>query len=264
MDLLLTEDIDYRRWLLTQLNQRRQKTPSYSLRSFSKKIGISPASLSQLISGKRPLSKKMAEQVASRLCLSPAETHRLVQSAILEKFQSLSNPEATSSVPCRKDSQIEMDIFRTISDWYHYAILSLVQLPEAKSDPSWFSTRLGITLLEARQAIQRLERLGFIVKEGRKLRRSTPSLSTPDGVTDSAIRKYHFQMLNKAEEALERDPVSERDFGAITLAIDPSRIPEARKLISKFRKQMATVLAGGEKKRVYTFSTQLFGLDRKR
>lgn len=263
MDLLLTENIDYRQWLMSQLESRRLKIPSYSLRSFAQKIGISPASLSQVISGKRPLSKKMAQLIAGRLCLSPAETHRLIQSALLEKFQNLSHPSLANSEFKSGDFQLEMDTFRSISDWHHYAVLNLLELPDSKSDPAWFAARLGIPLLEARQAIQRLERLGLLTKQGRKLRRVRKSLSTPAGVSDIAIRKYHFQILNKAEKALDKDAVAERDFGAITLAIDPDRIPEARKLIAKFRRQIASVLAGKSKKRVYTFSTQLFALDRK-
>lgn len=261
MDLLLTESLDYRRWLHEQIESRRQKVPSYSLRSFAGKIGVSPASLSQILSGKRRLSKKMAQQIAVRLCLSPGETHSLVQSAVLERFQDLSDPRPATNSTSASGFEVEMDSFRIISDWYHLAILNLLELPTCKPDAAWFARRLGISLLDAHQALQRLQRLGFIVKDGRKLKRIRKSLSTPNGVPDAAIRKYHYQNLSKAEESLDRDTVDERDFGAITLAIDEANLEQAKKLVAKFRRQLATVLSGKNKTRVYTFVTQLFPVD---
>lgn len=263
MDLWLTENMDYRRWLYSQIEERRRKVPSYSLRSFASKVGVSPASLSQVMSGKRKLSRKMASQIAGKLCLSPLETRRLIQSTFMERFKDYSDSPAPAASAPAPGVELEMDAFRTISDWYHYAILNLIELPEAKPDAAWFARRLGISLLEAHQALQRLKRLGLVTQDGRRLKRLRQSLSTPPGVSDAAIRKYHYQNLAKAEESLDKDSVDERDFGAITLAIDPDHLPEARKLISKFRKQIASVLAGPKKKRVYTFVTQLFPVDRK-
>ena len=57
---------------------------------------------------------------------------------------------------------VDLDTFAVISDWYHYAILSLLEVTDARLDPRWISKRLGINRLEARLAIERLKRLSLI------------------------------------------------------------------------------------------------------
>lgn len=60
---------------------------------------------------------------------------------------------------------ISQDIFATIADWYHLAILDLSLMKDFKSSPSWISARLGISVLEAKIAVDRLVRLGFFKVE---------------------------------------------------------------------------------------------------
>lgn len=250
----------YRQWLIGQLEDRRKRQPSYSLRSFAGKLGVSPASLSQVISGKRPLSKKMALQFADRLCLSPHETETLVRGALTEKFDALTKDLA--GAPAETGTRLELDTFHLISDWYHYAILNLVEMKEARSAPEWYAKRLGISVLDAHRAILRLKRVGLLKLIDGKLKRTAQQVTTSTDISSTAIRKYHYQNLKKAEEALDREGVSTRDFGAVTLAIDPTLLPKAKQVLQRARRQVSSVLSSGKKERVYTLVTQLFPVDR--
>lgn len=61
----MTEDI--RDLLLMKLKESRVRNPRYSLRSFSKKIGVSPATLSGYLSSKRNLSEKAKQKILENL-----------------------------------------------------------------------------------------------------------------------------------------------------------------------------------------------------
>ena len=61
---------DYRDVLKTELAKRKALSPKYSLRDFAKDIGISPSLLSYVLSGKKGLSRKSAQKVATALTLT--------------------------------------------------------------------------------------------------------------------------------------------------------------------------------------------------
>jgi plasmid maintenance system antidote protein VapI len=61
--MLLTRTVDYREIIKAEFLKRRSENPFYSLRKFSKELGIAPSHLSYLIRGERGLSKDNALQV---------------------------------------------------------------------------------------------------------------------------------------------------------------------------------------------------------
>ncbi len=248
---------NYRIWLAEKLAERRRKNPSYSLRRFSRFLGFSHASLSQVLSGKRPLTLKGANKITERLALSPEESGRL--SKMLQKergISALSEQKAKAS----DFTILEMDQFHLISDWYHYAILSLLEIPGVKADSATISRRLGISAKEAEAAIVRLERLELIDPQTHKLPTKKTQLGTPT-FTAPALRRFHLGMLKKAEESIERDSAEETSFSSITMAIDPKFMQEAKAEIKRFRRAMCQFLESGKQEKVYSLSIHLFPLD---
>ena len=65
----MQREFDYRKALAKELKERQLRNPGYSLRSFARDLGLSPAALSQVMSGKRHFSKGNAEKVISALSL---------------------------------------------------------------------------------------------------------------------------------------------------------------------------------------------------
>lgn len=56
-----------------EYQKRKQRNENFSLRSFAKWLDISPAQLSQMMSGKRTISLKSAKKLSQKLGLSPFE-----------------------------------------------------------------------------------------------------------------------------------------------------------------------------------------------
>jgi uncharacterized protein (TIGR02147 family) len=229
------------------------RNPAFSLRSFARRLAISPSALSEIMNGKRRVSRKIAERVATRLCLEPRE-----HQALLELF--LKPGVKTPAAPTFE--QLDVDTFAAIADWYHFAILSLMETREFRADPEWIAARLNIRHREAEQALERLERLGFI---GRTpdggLRLTTGRLSSTDGVRNLSLRKAHANNLMLAQRSLSEDPIELRDFCATTMAIDPEKLPEAKRMIREFSDQLMTFLeTAGKQTEVYNLCVQLFPL----
>ena len=67
--MLDTRPMDYREIIKIEFLKRRNEDPFYSLRAFSKALGIAPSHLSYLLRGERGLSKDNAIQVAYGLGL---------------------------------------------------------------------------------------------------------------------------------------------------------------------------------------------------
>jgi DNA-binding transcriptional regulator YdaS (Cro superfamily) len=63
----------YQRVLLSELKIRKARNPSYSLRAFARFLGMSPGHLSQLIRGRKSLSRRQATNITARLDLCPEE-----------------------------------------------------------------------------------------------------------------------------------------------------------------------------------------------
>lgn len=249
---------NHRLWLVQELAKRSRKNPAYSLRSFSRALGVSPASLSQVISGKRKLTRKTALQIIERCGMSLDDSRAFLSSALGKEWKDTFE-KLDPYLESRECQELEVEKFKALSDWYHFGILGLASLKKNSASPKWIAGRLGIAERDARAALERLIRLGMIKTVGKGFERTAPffHVSTQPN-HEVAIRKYHKQNLHKAEESLEAREASLEMFSSITMAVDEERLQDARELIAKFRNKLCHLLADGNPKRVYTLSVQLF------
>lgn len=229
---------------------RKERNPSYSLRSFAKWLQISPAQLSQMLAGKRSFTLKTLKKINDRLDLSPANSQKLIQTLLKQR-------NLISSSPVKNIGFLKEDEFRLISDWYHLAILSLTKIKGATADPRWIARHLGIGKDEANQALQRLERLGLL-----QLKPTFKQIGEPfevvSDVPSSAIRKYHKQNLALAMEKIETVDVGLRQFQSISIPIHPSVLKALKKEIDEFLSRAAELCETSSATEVYHLNVQLF------
>src|SRR5688500_5824679 len=104
---------------LKQEYAKRQRTNQhYSFRAFSRFLDLAPAVLSLVLKGQRELPLKYAQHIANRLNLSPVETNHFINSIKTKKVIPWSAKDYTLL-------DEERD-FQVISEWEHYALLSLI------------------------------------------------------------------------------------------------------------------------------------------
>lgn len=225
---------------------RKFKNSAYSLRAFSRDLQINRTTLSEVFSGKRGLSKQNRSTLAENLHLSPLEKNELLSFDLTEA--QLDN----------KFQQLQEDEFKLIGDWFYFAILNLAKIKDNKAEPTWIGERLGIETETARIALDRLERLGYLkIKKNRIIRSSKPITTTTD-VPSTALKKHHCQHLEMASRSLMNDPIDKREFTSVTMAIDPEKIPQVKKLLQKYKRNICNILETDEPQEVYQLSFQLY------
>src|SRR5262249_20161371 len=132
--------------------------PRYSLRAFAKALGIGPSALSDMLNGKRTITRTMKERLGLAMGL-PLDEIRKYQNAHEAHSKTQLQNERKNILDFQ---QLTLDTFAIISDWYHYAILELMKVHSFKGDTTWISKSLGITKSEANAAVERLMRVGLI------------------------------------------------------------------------------------------------------
>lgn len=228
---------------------RAARNPRYSLRAFGKSLGISHTVLSLVMSGKRPLSAKSREKVLVALELDPKD---------IEIFRQATRQPRGMALAESYDL-ISLETFHLISDWIHYAILSLLEIPDAEFCPKWIGKRLGINETQARVAMERLREIGLVHQRDGRWRQTGKPIKVENAVSTSLSRKFQRQLLEKALESLDHDPADLRDFSSMTLAIDPKLVPYAREKIRRFRRKLTAELeAKGNPREVYNLTTQIY------
>lgn len=168
----------------------------------------------------------------------------------------------TQGIPIPEFMQLSAEAFEVVSAWYHYAILELTFVPGCKADPKWIAKKLGITHVEAAQALGRLAELGLLeIKNGRPIK-TEAHITTSDGIFSAALRRRHQEILKKAATSIEQDSIEARDFSSMTMSIDPKLLPEAKRRIAAFRRELCSFLESSKRNQVYELSVQLFPLSK--
>jgi uncharacterized protein (TIGR02147 family) len=255
--------------LIQKLEERSRKNRSYSLRAFARDLEISAPRLSQILSKKKGLSEKSAEKLISKLGLSSREAECFILSAKSkhsrskkEKVEaSLSLSDLLSQVSSAKKLKLE-DIEHAYN-WYHLAILELVELKDCEHSVDWFAKKLKLKKIIVKNALERLINIGWLIFENNIYRASFQESYTPNDIPSVAIKKYHEEILKKAEESLYLDDLHDREFCNMTLAFSKDQMTEAKEAIRLFQKQFAEKFypKDEDKDSVYQLSVQLFRLD---
>lgn len=249
----LKHSADFRSYLRSELVRRTKQNPKYSLRAFARSLQVQSGFLSKILLGQRRVTEATIQKFGAKLGLSPKE---------IEAFLQNSDSATVSATAENQDfKQIAYDHFQIISDWYHFAILELAAVQNFEPTAKWISKVLGISLVEAQDAIDRLIRLDYIRVKPKGSWELREGFSTTLGteLSASALRKMQKQILEMAILALDNVPVEKRDQTAMTMAIDTSLIPQAKEKITKFRRELCSFLESGKKKDgVYQLSVSLY------
>lgn len=248
-----------------EFNFRVKENSSYSLRAFARDIGISPSQLSEVLKQKIGLSSKKAVSIAEKMGFSKNEV--LLFKAMVEAEHGRSPriiEEAKKVIASNKHSSnfkgLSLDGFKLISDWQYFAILSTMEIDDYDGTTLYISKHLGLEISLIEDNIKRLLKLDIIdLKEGKFLP-TGEMLTTTHDIQSSALKKFHKQHISKSAEAIDKVSVEKRDITTMTMAIDIKKLPEAKKLITKFRRDLCQFMEDGQKNHVYNLNVQLIPL----
>lgn len=267
---MVYEHTDYRGFIKSVLADRIAKNPKYSLRAMARSFAISPALLSQISNGKRNLTTTNAVRLARKMGLTKREAEyfcSLVQyqdakhieskALLLDKINGLRSRREVHNIP--------LDAFKVLADWYHITIIEMLGMKGFNPTPAHISRRLGISLLEAETALDRLKRLQLIeLNADGALVRTHKSRKIESSEKNLALQAFHRQMLEKAAQSLTMQTPKEKFVGSETFAFDVSQMPEVQRRIDEFLDDLSEFAAtGANPTETYHAGVQLFRLTRK-
>jgi uncharacterized protein (TIGR02147 family) len=237
--------------------KKQSKNPNYSMRAFAKKLGVSHTVLSLIFSGKRRLSQQLAHQIVDKLDFT------FKQRKLFLAEHSHHNSEQAEQFD--QVQQMDLDKFALLSEWQHYAILSLLETTDFKMDEVWIAKRLGISELMVKNAIERLVRLELLAKDSKgKWHQKNGYIRFDNKTSTAATKHFHKQLIKKAYESLENDPFDIREQSSMTFAMNPKDLPYAIERIKEFRYKLSQELENmSPQKEVYNLCVQLYPVSRR-
>lgn len=225
----------FRDFLKAELLRRCDADSRYSLRAFARFLELEPSALSKILTGKRRVSAAMFSRLVGKLAHGYAERRAFFDTYARRGAFKISRAAESET----------FDAFKAVSDWYHTAIIEMVSIRGFRSDVSWIARALGIPQAEAATAVERLIRLGLLERRSGEQTLARPAVDLPVDLRDlgPATRTVQHQFLELASRALDDTPISEREQSTMTFAGCMDLLPEARKRIENFQREIAGLLA---------------------
>jgi len=249
-------------YLSNVLETRQLKNPAYTISAFARQLGLPPSRLSEILKGKIGISVKRAMDIADTLRLSEKDK---------EFFVNLVQAEHDRNPLQRQKAQDKISDFYNkyapledgkISNWYHLALLELMNLDENLANEQ-LASRLGLAKATADASIQELLAMGAIVKSETKegFTIVDTNRETAMDIPSESVKQLNEQILKKAAEELRLQDVSNRDFSIAVFGFNKEQLPLAKERIKQFRRDfMKEFESAPHKDSIYSMSLQLFEL----
>jgi uncharacterized protein (TIGR02147 family) len=247
----------------------RKKQSKLRMGSLAKGAGIGSSSLlSMILTGKRKLNLWHAEKLADALSLKGKHKKYFLAMLRFQNGKTLSErTEAQQEMLKIKQglplSSLLLEQYRFLSQWYYPVLYILAGIPSTKWDLKILSKRLGgrVNPKQIQAALDDLVKLGILKLEGKSYIRLIEHPVTEEDLRHTAIQSYHQQMIESALVALEQ-PIDQREFNGVTIAIPKEQLPVVKDKIREFRKEINEYLAEYEptSDEVYQINLHLFQL----
>lgn len=255
--------MNYQSFLFRELDRRKRKNPSYSLRAFARDLSVPAPKLSQILNNKCGLSKARGMKIAASIGLTPAETDvflNLIESQHARSERDRINARIRLTTQNSVEQmRIDMESFKVISDWYHFSILELTEIRGFNMSHENIARSLGLDSHVVEQAIERLLLLGLLKKTENGYQQTHQNIVTTADIPSSEVREHHSQVIQKSLQSLHQDDVSKRDFSSITLAFNTEFIPDVKLYLEKVKVEFEEkFLKKNGCNSIYAFSYQFF------
>jgi len=255
---------DHRDFLRRYLEGRK---PSQGVRALARKAGIkSPGQLTLIVQGDRRLTARSADLLAKALALKGRRRALLLAFARLdsgksEAEKSAAREEIIRLKSFREEFQLSAKQYSFLAVWYYPVIYAMLENAPGVVDPAAFAARLGrgVSASQVDAALADLSALGLITGDDAGAWCTTQaSLTTPQDVQDLAAAKYHRNVLGLAEQALSL-PLTEREFGGITMALPRRLLPHVKERMRALRRELNELAAQvATPADIYQLNLQLF------
>ena len=238
----------------------RENNPSYSNRAFARDVGLSPAFVSDILNGKKPLPYKHVETFIRVLDMDQADSGFIKKSFAPEELL-LELPERApeKSAQWLLGSRLQMQI---LTKWYYLPMIDLCTCEGFDGD---FSKVLGLNEEQVSEATELLLKLELIEATSDGFKKTQNKLHFTSAKSQAEFRKFHAQMMMKAIE--EMDITDEERFQrrlliGFSLALNSSKVAGYKKQLSDLIYQMIDEMSDDHCDQIYHLGIQFFPLSK--
>ncbi len=256
---------DSRHYLKFEFEARKKRRPHYSLRAFARDLELSPSALSEYLSGKLTFSEERVMQVAKKIQIKPTQREHWLDLIKMESSSSKADREIAAVKVRARSSQekgnIALDLFQIVSDWYHYALLELIDIDSKYQDHKEAAKALGISTKTVKESWERLIQVGLAEKSDGVYKASTLATFAGEDIPSAALRNYHAGLISKSLVAQEEQPIEKKEFISIVFSFNSADLKSIKDELYKFEVNLTNRYSQSKNKdSVYCLSTQLFNL----
>jgi uncharacterized protein (TIGR02147 family) len=264
--------LDYRKFLEDHIREQKAAKPFFSYRFIIHRVGMkSPGHLTQILRGKANISSALALRFARFMRMNKRETEYF---ELLVKYnQARDGVDAQDYLRRILDfkecmvSTVSRDSFEYYDKWYYSAIRELLYYKPFTGDYQDLARSLApaISSHEARQAIELLIRMNFIVKNesGAYVRSDSVSTTTGYSARSETINNYIMATIDLGKSALNQFRREDRSLSALTVSLSREGYRTIDEELKRFRRRILEI-AGNDSNEdsVYQINFQIFPLAR--
>lgn len=241
-------------FLLHDYSQRRQRNPRFSKRSYAFYLGLSNGRLTEILSGKSPITEKRAKAIVGKLNLDDGEKTLFLR---FVENENQSRHDGRKRVSYSMAKRLQLDEFAVVSDWEYFALMALIETAVFRSDVDWISRKLGITQQRCQEVLNRLVELDYIqTNEVGSYKNNYKAMSTLTDIPSSVLRKANKECILQGIEAMESIDVQMREITSLTLPTDLGKLKAAKSLINKFKEEMSLLCETEQASEIYNLNIQ--------
>ncbi len=242
---LVFDYLDYRDLLRDAYEEKKAHLPLYSYRMMAESLEVDGSYLFRVLQKELQLPARCVPRALNLLGLvgRQAEYFQLLvaysrerksaaKGEILEKAMSLRDVER------RELAGGELRLFR---DWWIVVVRCLLDVMGGRAVPHEIAHRMrpAITEEQVKEAFDLLLELGLVKKAGSgRLVPAQTHLTASGEQRDKAVADFQKQIMQLAQESIDRFPRERRDISTLSLAIDERAFADIRSMLRECRRQI--------------------------
>ena len=240
---------DYRQFLKDYYQERKRLSKSFSYRQFSLKAGIrSPSLFLEVAEGRRNLTAASIVRFASGLDLTETDAEYFASLVHYNQARDARTKqrwfEQLRGLRRRVEAHIvPLDHHEDYSRWYYPVLRELACHVDWHGEHALLARRIrpSLTARQVREAIDLLERLGFLRREGDRWNQADRALTSGSEVDSMLVRSCNRQFAELAVGAIDDVPPSERDASSMVVGIGLDGFRRIKEEIRHFKERVARI-----------------------
>lgn len=244
--------LDYRTFLRDWYVEAKERY-AFSYRVFSRQAGFRSSNIFKLVmDGDRNLTEESLKKFIRGIKLERDERDYFRNLVLFNqaKTHEDKNLYYRKLIRSQQYSQLEplaQDRYEYFSTWYHPVIRELLVAKDFDGTVEWIAKKLEpeVTPAQVKKSIELLEHLGFVerIDDADMWRQSTSLVTTGPESSSLIMLNYHQSILEMLKGQLPRVAQQNRDVSALTLGVIKKRLPQLKKRIQEFRREILQLVA---------------------